>query len=166
MTTAPFLASDPWKPQRPTALVMACSDGRLQEPLDDFLFQALKITHYDRLYLPGGPGALAVSSLEIMRREQVRRELLFLVTAHQIETVVMVFHGPAADGPPEALCGDYKRRFHGRSPAELRALQEHDARDIARVIFPPGSRVKLFVFRCEVTRDSRLEFVPLAVEPQ
>jgi len=159
-----FETSAPWQQQRPSALVMACSDGRLQENVDDFLSRSLRITHYDRLYLPGGPGALAVSGLEIMRREQVRRELLFLVTAHEIESVVMVFHGPAPDGPAEASCGDYKRRFPGRSPAELRALQEHDARDIARVIFPPGSRVKLFVFRCEVTRDARIEFVPLAVD--
>jgi hypothetical protein len=156
-----FVASGPWKHQRPGALVVACSDGRLQENLDDFLSNALRITQYDRLYLPGGPGALASSGLEILRPEQVRRELLFLVTAHQIEDVVFVFHGPAADGPAEALCGDYKRRLPGRSPAELRAQQEQDARDIARAMFPPGTRVRMRFFRCEVTRDARIQFVQL-----
>ena len=75
MTTSPFVASGPWKQQRPSALVIACSDGRLQENLDDFLSNALRITQYDRLYVPGGPGALAISGLEMLRPEQVRREL-------------------------------------------------------------------------------------------
>ena len=133
---ADFVASGPWKHQRPSALVVACSDGRLQENLDDFLSNALRITQYDRLYVPGGPGALANSGLELLRPEQVRREVQFLVSAHQIEDVVMVFHGPSADGPAAALCGDYKRRFSGRSAAELRAQQEQDGRDIARAMFP------------------------------
>jgi len=161
---ADFVASAPWNHQRPTALVVACSDGRLQENLDDFLSNALRITQYDRLYLPGGPGALASSGLEMLRPEQARRELMFLVTAHKIEDVVRVFHGPAADGPAEASCGDYKRRFSGRSPAELRAQQEQDARDIARAMFPPGGQLRLLVYRCEVTRDDRVQFVPLGVQ--
>jgi hypothetical protein len=158
---ADFVTSGPWKRQRPSTLVVACSDGRLQENLDDFLSNALRITQYDRLYLPGGPGALASGGLEILRREQVRRELLFLVTAHQIEDVVFVFHGPAVDGPPEALCGDYKRRFSGRPAAELRAQQEQDAKEIARAMFPPGTRVLMRFFRCEVTRDATIQFVQL-----
>ena len=31
-------------------------------------------------------------------------------------------------------------------------------------MFPPGGRVKPVVYRCEVTRDDRIQFVPLAVE--
>jgi hypothetical protein len=160
---ADFVATGPRKHQRPTALVVACSDGRLQENLDEFLSNALRISQYDRLYLPGGPGALASSGLEMLRPEQIRRELTFLVTAHEIEDVVLVFHGPAADGPAEASCGDYKRRFSGRSPAELRAQQEQDARDIARAMFRAGERLRLLVYRCEVTRDHRIQFVPLDV---
>ena len=40
---AEFVASGPWKHQRPSALVVACSDGRLQENLDDFLSNALRM---------------------------------------------------------------------------------------------------------------------------
>jgi hypothetical protein len=156
-----FLTQTPWKHERPRALVVACSDGRLQQNLDEFLAEALHITQYDRLYVPGGPGALVTSGLELLRPDQVRKELAFLVTAHQIEEVVLVFHGPAADGPDDAMCGDYRRRFPGRSVAELRAQQERDARDVARAMFAPGGRVRLRIFRCEVTRDARIQLVPL-----
>jgi hypothetical protein len=157
-----FLTKTPWQHQRPRALVVACSDGRLQQNLDEFLSESLNITQYDRLYVPGGPGALVTSGLELLRPDQVRKEMLFLIAAHQIEEVVLVFHAPAADGPDDAMCGDYKRRLPGRTTADLRAQQERDARDVARTMFPPGGRVRLRMFRCEVTRDGRIQLAPLS----
>lgn len=40
-----------WTPARPNALVVACSDGRLQEATDAFLAREFKITRYDRFYI-------------------------------------------------------------------------------------------------------------------
>jgi hypothetical protein len=59
-----------WTPARPNALVVACSDGRLQEATDAFLEREFKITRYDRFYVPGGGGALASSGADPVRAQQ------------------------------------------------------------------------------------------------
>src|SRR5262245_20796341 len=101
------LAQTAWNRQRPESLVVACSDGRLQENLDEFLEKSLGITDYDRLYAPGGPGALASrSGAELLRPGQFQRDCQFLLRAHGIQYLFLIFHGPAADGPEEAVCGD------------------------------------------------------------
>src|SRR5918998_448510 len=84
-----------WNPARPRILVVACSDGRLQEETDLFLDGALGVTHYDRLYLPGGAGALSASGRDFVRAQQMRHECRYLVDAHGVEDLVMLFHGPA-----------------------------------------------------------------------
>src|SRR5438093_10113980 len=94
-----FLSTSLWTSDRPRVLVVACSDGRYQEPLDEFLAQ-LGILDYDRLYVPGGPGALASSSLSFFRGEQFRQDTAFLLDRHQVGRIVLIFHGPVPnDGP-------------------------------------------------------------------
>src|ERR1700710_1992926 len=106
---APFVSRQPWGKDRPRILIIACSDGRYQQPLDDFLNQHLGITHYDRLYAPGGPGALAHSTLSYFRGEQFRQESAFLIDAHNLEEIILIFHGPVEQGGPlEATCADYR----------------------------------------------------------
>lgn len=48
-----YLSERPWNAERPRVLVVACSDGRLQQNADDFLCNHLGISDYDRLYMPG-----------------------------------------------------------------------------------------------------------------
>jgi hypothetical protein len=95
-----------WQGTRPRLLVIACSDGRLQEATDDFLNRELGITHYDRLYIPGGAGALSPSGRDFLRAHQVRQECKYLVHLHGVAHLVALFHGPALNGPKEALCAD------------------------------------------------------------
>ena len=45
-----------WSPDRPNTLVIALSDGRLQEATDEFLAHHLHVMRYDRFYVPGGAG--------------------------------------------------------------------------------------------------------------
>jgi hypothetical protein len=45
-----------WLPDRPSTLVVACSDGRLQYATDDFLARHLGVTRYDRFYVPACAG--------------------------------------------------------------------------------------------------------------
>jgi hypothetical protein len=141
--------------------VVVCSDGRFQEEVDEFLQSHLAISHYDRLYLPGGAGALAVGGAEIARAGQFRDESRFLIEAHGIERVVLMFHGPAEDGPTEALCGDYRRRLPTASPADIRRQQELDAEQIRQDRL--GDTVRLEFYSCEVTRDGRVRFVQMFV---
>jgi hypothetical protein len=155
------LTRGPWNRQRPQSLVIACSDGRLQENLDDFLHLGLGITHYDRLYTPGGAGALASRSggVELLRPDQLRRDCRFLLGAHAIHDLYLIFHGPAEDGPEEALCGDYRRKLPGAGVAALRKQQEEDAAELKRLGW--GDQVRVHTYRCEVRADNRIQFVSL-----
>lgn len=150
-----------WNPARPRTLVVACSDGRLQEEIDAFLASALRVTRYDRLYVPGGPGGLAPAGVEFLRASQLRRDLSFLIRAHGVEDVVLAFHGPAADGPAEATCVDYARKLPDATPADIRNQQLHDAVEISQVLASAHAAVRLHVFRCEVGRDQGVRFVRL-----
>lgn len=155
------LTTAPWNRHRPHVLVVACSDGRLQQNLDEFLHRGLGIAHYDRLYAPGGGGILASGGTEILRADRFRRECAFLVTSHDIEDIVFIFHGPADDGPDDALCADYTRRLPWATAEEIRARQEQDARDVCRLEWEKP--VRTHAFRCEVTKDERVQFVRLPI---
>lgn len=157
-----FVSRMPWDATRPRVLVVACSDGRLQEHTDDFLHNRLGITHYDRLFAPGGPGALASTTCNFVRADQLRRECAFLIRAHGVDDVYLLFHGPAADGPPEATCADYTRRQPYWSPAEIREQQQRDAEEILRTGIAFDLKVRMHPYRCEVRADGHVQFVPLA----
>jgi hypothetical protein len=62
-----------WAPDRPHTLVIACSDGRLQEQTDAFLTHQLGLAGFDRVYVPGGGGALASSGRDFIRAQQLRQ---------------------------------------------------------------------------------------------
>lgn len=146
-----------WKEDRPRVLVVACSDGRLQEALDDFLHESLGIFEYDRLYLPGGPGALACSGYEYARSDRHRQEFRFLLEAHMIEEVLLIFHGPSMDGPEGAACADYRRSMGNVSISRIREEQAKDAREVLRTAFGFLSPVTK-IFYCEVQRDASIKF--------
>jgi len=112
--------SQSWKPERPHTLVVACSDGRLQEATDAFLSHELQLAHFDRFYMPGGGGALASSGRDFLRAQQLRRECAYLVELHEITRIILLFHGPTENGPPEAICADYRRKLPWASPALVR----------------------------------------------
>lgn len=148
-----------WNRDRPRVLVVACSDGRLQENLDAFLLYELGITHYDRLYAPGGGGALASSGFTHTRADFYRRECAFLIEAHRIERLLLIFHGPSEDGPDDATCADYRRRFIASSSAEIRRQQHRDADALRTLSW--GATLQVQCFYCQITADDEVQFVPL-----
>jgi hypothetical protein len=156
-----FTSSKPWNRKRPSKLVIACSDGRLQENLDEFLERKLGITRYDRVYAPGGPGALATSGVEFLRSDIFRRECEFLVTAHQVEDVYLIFHGPSEDGPDEAMCADYRRIFPRHTARQVREEQEKDLTEVLGAGFGWQRGVRIHAYRCEVTGIGEIQFVCL-----
>lgn len=160
-----FITESPWNRARPGALVVACSDGRLQENLDDFLKRSLQITHYDRLYAPGGAGALTRSGSDFIRAGFYRRECLDLLRLHSIQSLILLFHGPAQDGPAEAVCADYRRKFPASSPQDIRRQQEVDARELRSAGLGWPTPVRTLIFRCEVGADDVVRFVALAGDP-
>ncbi|KPK65928.1 MAG: hypothetical protein AMS21_03455 [Gemmatimonas sp. SG8_38_2] len=146
-----------WNAEPPRTLVITCSDGRFQEEVDEFLQRHLAIDHYDRLYVPGGAGALVTSETEFIRADRLRTECRFLIEAHGIERVILMVHGPAEDGPAEALCGDYQRRLPTSSQVDIRRQQDRDTERICRDGL--GDGVRLEFYRCEVTGDGLVQFV-------
>jgi hypothetical protein len=156
-----FHTHRPWNDRRPETLVIACSDGRFQEEVDEFLQRHLAIDHYDRLYVPGGAGVLATGADELIRADRFRAECQFLIGSHRIERAILMFHGPAEDRPTEALCSDYRRRLPASSSEDIRRRQEQDAEQIQRDGLWDG--VRLEVYRCEVKTDGLVRFVQMHV---
>ena len=156
----------PWDAERPRVLVAACSDGRLQEATDAFLARALGVRQYDRLYVPGGGGGLASSGAHFLRARELRRECLFLVDAHRVEHLILLFHGPAADGPAEAVCADYRRKHPWYRPEQVRAQQDADVRDLLNRRDEFAGTARLSAYRIEVTATGELAVVSLYTDEQ
>lgn len=156
-----YVSRKTWNVARPHVLVVACSDGRLQENVDDFLSNHLGINGYDRLFMPGGPGALSQSGYEFLRSDQWRRECAFLIAAHGIQELVLIFHGAACDGPETAICADYPRKLPSQTPSQVREQQEIDALDLLRRVFSVSSQLRVRIFRAEVRADGFVQFVDL-----
>lgn len=150
-----------WTPARPNALVVACSDGRLQEATDAFLAREFKITRYDRFYVPGGGGALAASGADPVRAQQMCAECRYLVDLHAVRKVILLFHGPSAAGRIEAACADYRRKLPWASLPELRARQESDAVELLSRRRDWASEAGVLLYRCEVDVAGQLTFVNL-----
>jgi hypothetical protein len=151
-----------WTPARPNTLVVACSDGRLQEATDDFLIREFKITRYDRFYVPGGGGALASSGTDIVRAQQMCAECHYLVDLHAVKRVILLFHGPSPGGRMEAACADYRRKLPWAPLAELRKRQETDAIDLVARRHEWAADADVLLYRCEVDPAGDLDFINLA----
>ena len=150
-----------WSPDRPSTLVIACSDGRLQEATDEFLAHELRVTRYDRFYVPGGAGALSASGRDFIRAQQIRRECRYLVDLHGVRHVVLLFHGPTVDGPSDAACADYRRKLPWASVAALRDRQELDAEELRELRAEWAGAAEVSIYRCEVDNRGDIRFVKL-----
>lgn len=156
-----YISQKSWSSTRPRTLVVACSDGRLQQSIDDFLAQHMGVLAYDRLYTPGGPGALAASGSEMLRADQFRNEFAFLMRAHGTQEVILLFHGSGEDGPEQATCAHYRRLLPHGSRQEVAEQQERDAEEVLQQGFLGLPQVRVHVFRAEVQPDSAVRFVDL-----
>jgi len=112
------------------------------------------------LYSPGGPGALAAGNPEV-KTDQLRRELKFLMDAHKIEEIVLLFHGADRSGPEHAVCAHYKRVLPGATRRQVAVQQHADAAEAITVISGIAPMVKVHVFRAEVRGDTTIHFVDL-----
>ena len=158
---AAFRSNLVWNQNRPHVLVVACSDGRLQSCLDDFLNSHLGITDYDRLFAPGGPGALARSAEEPLRSNQYFNELRFLANIHGVERVVLIFHSAAQDGPEAAVCGDYRRLWPLYTAEQVAEKQQEDLERVVKAIGYSFPAMHIHAFRAETLPDHHIQFVDL-----
>ena len=147
-----------WTPQRPRTLVIACSDGRLQQATDLFLQTELGLAEFDRLYVPGGGGALSASDRDVFRAQQLRGECKYLVQLHQVRRIIVLFHGPAVDGPAEAVCADYRRKLPWATPDVLRQRQARDAVELTHLHHEWAADATVTAYRCEVGASHAVTF--------
>ena len=155
-----------WSPARPNVLVVACSDGRLQEATDVFLANELGVVRYDRFYVPGGAGALVASGYDFARAQQMRRECRYLIQLHGIGRIVLLMHGPVAGGPAEAACADYRRKLPRASVEQLREQQAVDANELLRQRAKWAGLATVVVYRCEIDIGGAITFVDLAASSE
>ncbi len=156
-----FTSISRWNVERPRVLVACCSDGRMQEAIDEFLSKHLGIRDYDRFYVAGGPGALTPGGYEFLRATQYREDLAFLVRAHKVEELLLIFHGAAPDGPAEATCAYYHRALPGVSDATVRAQQIQDLADLRGYLSDLRLMARVRAYRAEVKANRQVQFVTL-----
>ena len=93
-----------------------------------------------------------------------KRECTFLVESHDIHDVILIFHGAAPeDGPAEASCADYRRLMPRKGPEDIYTQQMRDAADLLHSGFGWNRRVRVRVYRCEVTGSGAIRFVSLDI---
>lgn len=156
-----YTSQSRWNVERPRVLVACCSDGRLQETIDEFLNNHLGIRDYDRFYVAGGPGALTPGGYEFLRATQYRDDLAFLVRVHKVEELLLIFHGAAAGGPAEATCAYYRRILPGGSRDAVQEQQERDLADVRMYLDGQRLSVRVRAYRAEVLANRQVRFVAM-----
>ena len=106
-----------YNPKRIHGAAIYCSDGRIGEHFDDFLFHGLRLPRYDRVALPGGPACLAGHPQASLELAGVADELRFLVEAHGLDRVILIGH---------AGCAFYRVRLGLESSSAMEELQRFD----------------------------------------
>jgi len=109
--------------------------------------------------VPGGGGALVTDAARQEHALVYRDDIEMLIAVHGTTDIVLLFHGPAADGPKSAICGGYRKAFPDASATELRAQQEEDAHRLIRTGFDP--RLAVSAYRFEVDARQRVQFVAI-----
>ena len=153
-----------WTEERPHTLVVACSDGRLQEATDAFLVRELGLTQFDRFYVPGGGGALAASGRDFIRAQQLRKECGYLIELHHVKRVLLLFHGPGHDGPAAAVCADYHRKMPWASPDQVMLRQRQDSLELIDRGSEWAGKAAVSSLRCEVHAGGRISFRTLEID--
>ena len=150
MKPALFTSTYAWPPERIRALAIYCSDGRWGEAFDEFCHEELKIPHYDRFAVPGGPAWLTMRDVSVLRAYDAARENLeFLVTAHGLERIVLITHYGCA----------FYHKMMGLDPDGTLPAQQNDLAMAASVL-----RVWFFNIQVEgdvaMVRDGVITFHP------
>lgn len=138
--------------ERIGAAAVYCSDGRYGDQMDEFLHHALGLPRYDRVASPGGPACLAMHSIAIRDQGAMEKQLRFLITAHELNRIVLIAHQD---------CGFYKHlKLWGKTVEEQ---QREDLRKVANVVrgYAEGLAVDAFFAR-KVEGRVRFERVDVA----
>lgn len=125
--------------ERIDALAVYCSDGRFTSHCDQLLGEHLNAPNHDRVVIPGGPGALVGHEAAAIDPHGLLEDLSFLITAHELDHVVLIAH---------AGCAFYAKRLG--IPAESRETQQRRDLEHARHLIADHAapaRIDLYLAR-------------------
>lgn len=91
-----YQSSFGFESQRIHAAAVYCSDGRFGDHCDEFLHHHLSLPNYDRVAVPGGPGAFADHELGVLSAKGLERDIGFLIEAHSLRRVILIAHAGCA----------------------------------------------------------------------
>jgi len=140
-TTQPidvYTSDTPFDAERIGAAAVYCSDGRYGDQMDEFLHDAMGLPRYDRVAAPGGPACLAGHSVAIRDQGAMEKQLRFLITAHDLNRVVLIAHQD---------CGFYKHlKLWGKTVEEQQRADMSKVAEIVRA-YREGLAVEAYFAR-------------------
>ncbi len=115
-----FQASSKLGPEKTDAVVIACSDRRYRQPMDEFLSRGLGIANYDLIAVPGGAYILSFADVLPKQLKLGMQMVKLLMRNHLPPRIVLVAHQD---------CSRYREGFTTwlRRPGfSLEEKQRHD----------------------------------------
>jgi len=114
-----FIATEPWNPTRPRVLVVCCSDGRVHQPITEFVDRKVS-DRADLLAAPGDPVILDPWASSFDEAHVFESALHLFLEHHDLEHCWLIAH----DG-----CACYKLK---QPDLDARAYEELEKRDLRR----------------------------------
>lgn len=125
-------------------LALYCSDGRFAEQFNQFLVKQLNIDYCDRLVVPGGPGVLAHQSDTQTQARATAEQLQFLIAAHNIQRVILIFHED---------CGYYKACAHVNND-QMQAQQQSDMKIVLKQVNSMADNLNIETYIARIDKNS------------
>jgi len=147
-----YKSSLPWDPERPSATIITCVDGRWYHHFQEFARVHLGAgTRTDFLAVPGGIEPMSLFDLVPKDFNFFRRRLEGLVEAHGTRRIVAIAHQD---------CAWYKSRKIGPLKLDLRERQVSDLRRAAKMLreFFPEILVETYFARLSGTDPQAVLF--------
>ncbi len=115
----PFVADQPWSPDRPETLVVCCSDGRWHAQVEQFVRD--RVSERADLYaVPGGPVGFSWRNSSFDEAKVAEKAVRFLAEHHDLESVWLIAH---------QHCAYYQSRF---GPLDEEFIYRRQLDDLAR----------------------------------
>src|SRR5262245_1926234 len=147
-----YESSLPWDPERPSATIITCVDGRWYRHFQEFARVHLDAgTRTDYLAVPGGVEPMCLFDLVPKDFNFFRRRLEALVEAHGTKRIVAIAHQD---------CAWYKSRKIGPLTLDLREKQISDLRRAAVLLreLLPGIIVETYFASLSGTNPEEVLF--------
>lgn len=148
-----FVSSVPWNADRPSVLVVCCSDGRFHAPIFDFVDHEVS-DRADLLVLPGGPAVIDPWSSSFDEARVFHASLNLFEEHHDLHEVWLIAH---------QACAYYKVKHPGSRPDELEARQIADLRRASRVVHERNPRLDVRLVFARI-HEGRIVFATVADE--